>query len=87
MKHFEDNGFGHQVETRSVKSSINAQSLEEMVSRWMLFKDMFWKNYNEEEVKRLPGVLTEEARKFELLKETKEGVEIETVAWITVARK
>lgn len=87
MKHFEDNGFGHDVEVRSVKGTVSAESLEELVSRWMLFKDMWWKNYSEEEVKRLPGVLTEEARKLKLLKETDEGVELETVAWIAVARK
>jgi len=87
MKHFEDNDFGHHVEVRSVKGTVSAENLEELVSRWMLFKDMWWKDYSEEEVKRLPSVLTNEARKLKQLKETEEGVQIETAAWITVARK
>ncbi|TVY65727.1 Glandicoline B O-methyltransferase roqN [Lachnellula suecica] len=87
MQHLEEAGFGHQVEVRSVKGKLSAGSLEELVGNWMLLKGMFFKHYKEDELKRLPAVLAEEARKLPAFKETKEGVEIETVAWIGVGTK
>lgn len=65
-----------------MKTWLEARTLDELVENLLLFKDMFYKGYSEEEVKRLPGVLGEELRKLETFSEAEGRVAVEMIAWV-----
>ena len=87
MKQLEDAGFTPRVEVRSVTGTVSATSLDELVSNMMLPKDMFWKGYSEEEIKKAEPVLKEQIKGLATYRETEGGVEIGTVAWIGIGWK
>lgn len=87
MKQLEDAGFGNKVELKSVASRVEAGSVEELVGNMMLFKDMFYKGYSEEELARLPALMNEEIRKLPDFVEGPGVVAINMVAWVGTAWK
>ena len=87
MGQLEDAGFGNAVQVKSVDSAITAGSLDELVANMMLFKDMFYKGYTDEEIRKATAVLKEEVRKLPAFEETEGSVRIKMVAWIGVAWK
>ena len=87
MRQLEDAGFGHAVQVRSVDSRIQAGSLEELVDNMLLFKDMFYKGYTDEEVARLPEILEEEVRKLPNFVEEAGFAAVNMVAWVGMAWK
>ena len=48
----------------------------------MMFKDMFYKGYSEEELVKCREVLAEELSKLEEYREVERGVEIGNWAWV-----
>ena len=87
MKQLEDAGFGNAVQVKSMDSRIEAASIDELVANMLLFKDMFYKGYTDEEVARLPGILTEELRKLPHFEESDESARVNMVAWVGMAWK
>jgi hypothetical protein len=87
MRQLEDAGFGHAVQVKSVDTKIQAGSLEELVDNMLLFKDMFYKGYTDEEVARLPGILKVEIRELPDFVEGEGFAAINMVAWIGMAWK
>jgi len=72
---------------KSVKGRMETGSLDELIENMMLFKDMFYKNYSEEEIEGLPGVLRADVQNLEAFQETQKDGELKTVAWIGMAWK
>lgn len=68
-------------------SAIAAGSLDELVSNMLLFKDMFYKGYTDEEMARLSEALKEELRKLPHFEENKESARVNMLAWIGMAWK
>jgi len=66
---------------------IEAGSLEELASNLMLFKDIFFKGYTDEEIKTLPAILGEELRKLDSFEETEGHVQVKMTAWVGTAWK
>lgn len=64
-----------------------AGSLEELVSNMMLFKDMFFKGYNDQELASVSTFLGEELRNLESFEETEGHAEIKMKAWVGTAWK
>lgn len=87
MKQLEDAGFGHSVQVKSVDTRIEAASVDELVANMLLFKDMFYKGYKDDEVARLPGILTEEVRKLPHFEESDGSARVNMVAWVGMAWK
>jgi hypothetical protein len=87
MRQLEDAGFGNQVTVKRVEGRMEAPSLEELVDNMMGMKDMFYKGYSEEEVRRLPGVLKEKVKNLKAYDERDENVGIKMVAWVGFAWK
>lgn len=87
MQKLEEAGFGSRVTLKSVKSAAEAPSLDELVGNMLLFKDMFFKGYSEEEQERLPGVLREELARLDAFEESVEKAKVEMVAWVACAWK
>jgi ubiquinone/menaquinone biosynthesis C-methylase UbiE len=87
MKQLEDVGFGNHVTVKRAEGRMDAGSLEELVNNLMGVKDMFYKEYSEEEVARLQGVLKEEVKNLEAYDEREGSVGIKMVAWVGFAWK
>ncbi len=85
MRQLEDAGFGNRVTVKRVEGRMEAASLEELVDNMMGVKDMFYKGYNKEEVRRLPGVLKETVVNLNAYDEREESVGIKMVAWVGFA--
>lgn len=83
----EDAGFGHHVSVKSVDTRIEAGSLDELVENMLLFKDMFYKGYTEEEKARLHETLKGELRKLETFVEGEGSAAVGMVAWVGVGWK
>lgn len=87
MRLFEEAGFGYNVEVRNEPTYVEARDLDEMVENMMLFKDMFFKEYSEEEVAKIPALLKDELPKLKAFKQNEEGVKVEMMAWVGFASK
>ncbi|KUJ22047.1 S-adenosyl-L-methionine-dependent methyltransferase [Mollisia scopiformis] len=87
MKMLDEGGFDADVEVKLVKGGMQASSLDELVENLMYFKDMFFKGYNEEEVKRLLEVMRKEISAAPGYNETNDGVKVEMIAWVGIAVK
>ncbi|KAG9237740.1 S-adenosyl-L-methionine-dependent methyltransferase [Amylocarpus encephaloides] len=88
MGMMEDAGFKREgMSVKCVKGAISARSLEELVENNMLFKDIAYKGYSEEELGQVRVILAEELQKLEVYKKTDDGVEVEQWAWIGVGFK
>jgi hypothetical protein len=87
MRQLEDAGFGNCVTVKRVEGRMEAANLEELVDNMMGVKDMFYKGYSQEEVKRLPAVLKEKIRNLKAYDEKEESVGIKMVAWVGFAWK
>lgn len=83
----DEGGFDADVKVKVVKGGMQTGSLDELVENLMYFKDMFFKDYNEEEVKRLPEVMRKEISAAPGYNETDDGVKVEMVAWVGIAVK
>jgi hypothetical protein len=87
VRELENAGFGHHVSVKSVDSAIVAADLDGLVSNMMLFKNMFYKGYTDEEIARLEVVLKEELRKLPNFEESGEFARVNMLAWVGVAWK
>ena len=87
MRRLEDAGFAYKVSVKSVEGKMEAGSLDELVENMLLFKDMFYKGYSNEEVKELHAILRNQVQKLKDFRETKDGVEIAMIAWVGMAWK
>ena len=87
MKQLEDAGFANKVEVKSVPSKIEAGSLDELVGNLLLFRDMYYKGYSEEEIARLPAILSKEIRKLPDFEERPGFAGVNMVAWVGTAWK
>ncbi|RDW88604.1 hypothetical protein BP6252_00636 [Coleophoma cylindrospora] len=87
VQKLEEAGFGNKVMLKSVTTAAEAPTLDELVDNMLLFKDMFFKGYSEEEQQRLPGVLKEELAKLEAFEETEEKAQVGMIAWVAYAWK
>ena len=83
----DEGGFDAKVDIKLVEGVMQTASLDELVENLMLFKDMFFKDYNEEEVKRLPEVIRKEISSSPGYYEHENGVGIKMIAWIGIAVK
>lgn len=83
----DEGGFDARVEVKLVEGGMQAGSLDGLVDNLMLFKDMFYKSYDEEEVKRLPEVIKQEITASAGYHETENGVKVEMIAWVGIAVK
>lgn len=83
----DEGGFDANVEIKLVEGGMQAGSLEELTENLMLFKDMFYKDYNEDEVKRLPDVMKKEISQLPAYHETADGVKVDMIAWVGIAVK
>jgi hypothetical protein len=79
-------GFG-KVEVQGVMGRMEAGNLDELVDNLMLIKNMFFKDYSEEELSLLPGILKEELKASKEFLEGEWGVGVKTPAWIGTAWK
>ncbi|KAH8599872.1 S-adenosyl-L-methionine-dependent methyltransferase [Bisporella sp. PMI_857] len=82
-----EEAFGNKVEVTRVEGRMEAKNLEELASNMLLFKDMFYKGYSEEELGKLHGILMEEIRKLDSFYEEDGIAAIKMVAWVGVAWK
>ncbi|KAL3423371.1 methyltransferase type 11 [Phlyctema vagabunda] len=80
-------GFGEKVSVREIQSAAEAPSLDELVDNMLLFKDMFFKDYNEEEKSMLPSILKDELRKLDKFSEKEGRAAVEMTAWMGMAWK
>lgn len=87
MKMLDEGGFDANVDIKLVEGGMQAGSLDELVENLMLFKDMFFKDYNEEEVKRMPEVIRKEVSSSAAYHENEAGVGVKMIAWIGIAVK
>jgi len=86
MKQLSEAGFGNKVEMRLVEGCAEAATVEELAGNMMLFKDMFMKGWEEQELERAEVVLREELRALEgFFEEGRVGVKM--VAWVGMAQK
>lgn len=83
----DEGGFDAQVEVKLVKGGMQAETLDQLVENMMLFKDMFFKSYSDEEVKRLPEVIRKEISASPGYDENDDGVKVEMIAWVGIAVK
>ena len=87
MAQFESTDFKHNVSVKPVPGRMEAGSLDEMVANLMLGKDMFFKDYSEEELRKVTEILGEEVEKLEAFERTETDVGVGMVAWAAVAMK
>lgn len=87
FKQLEEAGLGGHVEVRPFKTYGEASSMEEKVGNMMLFKDLFFAGYTEEELARVPAVLAEELRKLPGFEEKEGWVGMSREAWIGIGWK
>lgn len=83
----DEGGFDANVEIKTVEGGMQTTSLDELVENLLFFKDMFFKDYSEEEVKRLPEVIRKEISSLPGYHENENGVGVKMIAWIGVAVK
>ncbi|KAH8668191.1 S-adenosyl-L-methionine-dependent methyltransferase [Tricladium varicosporioides] len=88
LRELEDAGFGYNCSISAVKGGLSAISFDQLVDNMLEFKDMFWKDYSEDEWGRVRGVLGTELRKLEAFKEKGDGsVGVEMIAWVGMGWK
>jgi hypothetical protein len=87
MQRLEEAGFGNRVSVKSHVGRMEVGSLEELVGNMMLFKDMFFKGYSEEELAKLEKALLVEVPKLKAFETWENGVGIQMVAWVGFAWK
>jgi hypothetical protein len=87
MQRLEEAGFGNKVSVKSHVGRMEAGSVEELVGNIMLFKDMFYKDYSEEEIVKLETAMIDEVPKLETFHRWDNGVGIRMVAWVGFAWK
>ncbi|PVH89714.1 hypothetical protein DL98DRAFT_601121 [Cadophora sp. DSE1049] len=89
QKTMADAGFGENVVVEQVDGGMSAASLDELVDNMMCGKDMFFKDYTEEEMGRVPGIMKEELRALDAFYEDCESGEVgvKMEAWVAFATK
>jgi hypothetical protein len=65
----EDGGFGNSAELRPCTTHSSAGSLDELVEKIVLARQMFWAWYSDEEFKRAKPIFKEELRKLRTFEE------------------
>jgi hypothetical protein len=81
----EAGGFGYSIEIRSSVTYTMAAGLDELAENMMLAKQMFFAEYNEEELVRAKSAFREELQKLRAYEGVKGGgVRIGMKAWIGI---
>lgn len=71
---------------RSTWDTVNEVS-DKLIETLMLFKDMFYKDYNVDEVKKLPEAIKKEISQSSGYHETANKVKVDMLAWVGIAVK
>ena len=80
IQRLEEAGFGNKVSAKSLVGKMEVETLEELVGNMMLFKDIFYKDYSNEELVNLKNMLIEVLKLKAFLK-WDGGVGIQMIAW------